>query len=222
MKIQIIGDSFGLPRFNNKTNSIEVEFENTYPELLRKELRLFYPNEDIIIVNSSKRFNNSLFLVRNEIMETILIQPEYIVLQVGIVDCWSREPDTYIIEEFKGKNPWISKEEYFSNLDIFISNCQKNIQGLKGIIVVNITKASLEQYNKHFNSFGNTWDFNNELKTLKHKNKEILLADAYREFSKNIERALCSDGVHPSNYGNKLIANLVLEEICTNKKNSQF
>lgn len=213
MKVQILGDSFGLPRLHSKTNTIEVEFENTYPELLRKKLRCSYPNEDIIILNSSKRFNNSLFLVRNEIIETILIQPEYIVIQVGIVDCWSRRPDTFIIEEFKDKNPWISKDEYFNNIDVVISNFLKNILGLKKIIIVNITKASSEQYKKHFNSYGNTWEFNNKLKLLKEKYNKVILVDAYREFSKNIESALCSDGVHPSSYGNNLIANLIFEAI---------
>lgn len=63
MKIQILGDSFGLPRLKKNTNIIEITYEQTYPEQLRKILKLVYEPEDIIMINSCKRFNNSFFYI---------------------------------------------------------------------------------------------------------------------------------------------------------------
>lgn len=61
MKVQVLGDSFGLPRLRKESNIIEVTYEQTYPEQLRRILKLTYDPEDIIMINSCKRFNNSLF-----------------------------------------------------------------------------------------------------------------------------------------------------------------
>lgn len=213
MKIQIIGDSFGLPRLKKNTNIIEVTYEQTYPEQLRRMLKLFYEPEDIVMINSCKRFNNSFYLYKYELLETLLIQPEYIVIQLGIVDCWTRSENDYICEEFKGKNPWISSNEYVNYIENFIIKCCENIVQLKGIILVNISKASSLQYKKHKGSFERTVEYNNKLSLISKKYNNVFLADIYNSFSKDLEKALCSDGIHPNEYGNRLISNEIFDII---------
>lgn len=146
-------------------------------------------------------------------METLLAQPEYIVIQLGIVDCWTRSEENYICEEFRGKNPWVSLNEYVNYIENFIIKCQENIAQLKGIILANITKASDIQYKRHNGSYERTIRYNNKLSIISEKYNNVFLADIYNSFSKDLNKALCSDGVHPSEYGNRLISNEIFEVI---------
>lgn len=215
MKVLVLGDSFGLPRFFKKSDEIEVRSEDIYPEQLRQLLKSEFKQEDIMMINMSKRFNNSLFLLKREFNEVYLMQPEYLIIQVGIVDCWAREDGSYICEEFKGKNPWISEEEYIAYLKKFINDSFKLIKSLKSIIVVNITKASNNQYNRHRGSYERTIRYNKRLEGLKNIDNLFIL-DLYDEFDKSIEEVLCSDGLHPSKYGNYLIAEKIFNAIISN------
>lgn len=212
MRIQVLGDSFGLPRTYKSSNEIEIHYEDTYPEQLRQLLKKEFYDEDILVINSSKRFNNSFFLIKNEISEIYLYQPEYIVIQVGIVDCWTRENGIYICEEFKNKSPWISEEEYILYLKTLIENSFKLISDIKGIIIVNITKATKEQYEKHPGSFERTKAYNKHLNDLGQYDN-VYIANVYQKFDENEKPATSSDGVHPSALGNSMIAEEIFENI---------
>lgn len=212
MKVVILGDSFGLPRWFKNSKEIEINFEDTYPEKLRQLLKKEFNQEDIAMVNMCKRFNNSLFLIQKEFSEVYLIQPEYLIIQVGIVDCWSREDGSCICEEFRGKNPWITEDEYISYLRKFIMNCFQQISSLKFIIVVNITKTKESQYEKHSGSFERTLNYNKKLETLKDIGR-VYVADVYEKFNKELKKTVSSDGVHPSSYGNYVIAQKIFEII---------
>lgn len=216
MKVVVLGDSFGLPRCYKNSQEIEVKIEDIYPEQLRQLLKEEFKQEDIMMINMCKRFNNSWFLIERELGEVYLMQPEYLVIQIGLVDCWSREKGVHICEAFKGKDPWIDEIEYRIYMKQFIENCLQLIKSLKAIIIVNITKTEEEQYSKHLGSHERTISYNKILKEFSKLDK-VCVADVYEVFHKEINRAVCSDGVHPSPYGNFLIANEIYKIIASEK-----
>lgn len=216
MKVVVLGDSFGLPRCYKNSQDIEVKIEDIYPEQLRQLLKEEFKQEDIMMINMCKRYNNSWFLIERELGEVYLMQPEYLVIQIGLVDCWSREKGVHICEAFKGKNPWIDEIEYRIYMKQFIENCLQLIKSLKAIIIVNITKTEEEQYSKHLGSHERTISYNKILKEFSKLDK-VCVADVYEVFHKEINRAVCSDGVHPSPYGNFLIANEIYKIIASEK-----
>lgn len=216
MKVVVLGDSFGLPRCYKNSQEIEVKIEDIYPEQLRQLLKEEFKQEDIMMINMCKRFNNSWFLIERELGEVYLMQPEYLVIQIGLVDCWSREKGVHICEAFKGKDPWIDEIEYRIYMKQFIENCLQLIKSLKSIIIVNITKTEEEQYSKHLGSHERTISYNKILKEFSKLDK-VCVADVYEVFHKEINRAVCSDGVHPSPYGNFLIANEIYKIIASEK-----
>ncbi|MBF8984168.1 hypothetical protein IZY60_11525 [Lutibacter sp. B2] len=61
-------------------------------------LEIEFQQEDIVMINMSKRFNNSLFIIKKYFKQVCLIKPEYLVIQVGIVDCWARKKEINIFE----------------------------------------------------------------------------------------------------------------------------
>lgn len=216
MKVVVLGDSFGLPRCYKNSQEIEVKIEDIYPEQLRQLLKEEFKQEDIMMINMCKRYNNSWFLIERELGEVYLMQPEYLVVQIGLVDCWSREKGVHICEAFKGKDPWIDEIEYRIYMKQFIENCLQLIKSLKAIIIVNITKTEEEQYSKHLGSHERTISYNKILKEFSKLDK-VCVADVYEVFHKEINRAVCSDGVHPSPYGNFLIANEIYKIIASEK-----
>lgn len=216
MKVVVLGDSFGLPRCYKNSQEIEVKIEDIYPEQLRQLLKEEFKQEDIMMINMCKRYNNSWFLIERELGEVYLMQPEYLVIQIGLVDCWSREKGVHICEAFKGKDPWIDEIEYRIYMKQFIENCLQLIKSLKSIIIVNITKTEEEQYSKHLGSHERTISYNKILKEFSKLDK-VCVADVYEVFHKEINRAVCSDGVHPSPYGNFLIANEIYKIIASEK-----
>lgn len=216
MKVVVLGDSFGLPRCYKNSQEIEVKIEDIYPEQLRQLLKEEFKQEDIMMINMCKRFNNSWFLIERELGEVYLMQPEYLVIQIGLVDCWSREKGVHICEAFKGKDPWIDEIEYRIYMKQFIENCLQLIKSLKAIIIVNITKTEEEQYSKHLGSHERTISYNKILKEFSKLDK-VCVADVYEVFHKEINRAVCSDGVHPSSYGNFLISNEIYKIIASQK-----
>lgn len=205
MKVVIVGDSFGLPRCYKESNKIEIKYEDTYPEQLRQMLMKEFKLQDIIMINMSKRYNNSLFILQRDFEEVYLLQPEFLVIQVGVVDCWERKVGVHICKEFIGKNPWINEQEYINYMKLFILKCFQTISSLKTITVVNIAKASKEQYNKHMGSYERTNIYNKNLESLKNINK-VYVCDVYNSFEKELEKVICSDGMHPSPYGQIVIA----------------
>lgn len=216
MKVVVLGDSFGLPRGFKNSQEIEVKSEEIYPEQLRQLLKSEFKQEDIMMINMCKRFNNSWFLIERELSEVYLMQPEYLVIQIGLVDCWSREKGVYICEAFKGKDPWIDEIEYRIYMKQFIESCLQLIKGLKAVIVVNISKTEDEQYKKHLGSYERTISYNKILQEFSQLDK-VYVADVYGAFEKELNRAVCSDGVHPSSYGNFLIANEIYKIIGSQK-----
>ncbi|KZE48552.1 hypothetical protein AV540_16640 [Brevibacillus parabrevis] len=98
MNILILGDSLALPRphrINNFDPAVDkelaVHFNETYGYLLEKELRSNYPEANISVTNRAQRFSTIKDIHEQFANHLFFFQPDVIVLQVGIVDCWFRE-----------------------------------------------------------------------------------------------------------------------------------
>jgi lysophospholipase L1-like esterase len=205
-KIEIIGDSFGMPRNFRNNSDVEVMYEETYPQLL-KEL---YKNN--YIINSCHRANNTFWLIKNHLSETILNRPDYVIIQLGIVDCWLKKKDYHneLYPDFSGKNPWVTEDEYINNIKLFIDYTFQHVNNLKEIFILNISKAKNDQYKAYPGSYEQTIKYNKQLDEL-NKMKKVHVIDIYEIFEKKLEEVLCSDGLHPNKLGNIMIANKIFD-----------
>lgn len=98
VKIIILGDSLALPRphrikdFNPEIDKeLAVHFEDTYGFLLEKELRAEYPSSGPTVMNRAQRFSTMKDIANQFSDHLFYFQPDVIVIQVGIVDCWFRD-----------------------------------------------------------------------------------------------------------------------------------
>ncbi|MBF8984167.1 hypothetical protein IZY60_11520 [Lutibacter sp. B2] len=83
----------------------------------------------------------------------------------------------------------------------FIEKCFKSISSLKFIIIVNITKAKKEQYNKHLGSHERTISYNEKLEYLNNADN-VFICHVFKEFDRELDKSICSDVIHPSAHGN--------------------
>jgi len=211
MKILIIGDSFGLPNMPSHiteySKELEIFFKDTYPNKLRQMLNNTYPQMEIEIINCCKYLNTTydLFYYAQKI---VYYQPEWIIFQIGIVDCWTRTPHHKPrFKEMEGKNPWVSEEEYIYNFYRIIEYCFK-YTSVQNIVLVNISKTSQQQYDKHQGSYERTLKYNNSLGKIVKQFPNVHIADIFQRFEL-VDGILFSDGIHP----NEKVAELIADEI---------
>jgi lysophospholipase L1-like esterase len=217
MKIMIQGDSFGLPRPFKMNNNIEVQYEDCYPEQLRRLLTDYYKDENIILVNSCKRANTSLGVLHDlknpRFGEVYLTQPDYLVIQVGNVDCFERgkHHDEFApFIEFRGKNPWVSEMEFALFLAESVKLAFLVLPNVKKIIIVNIPPIAKEENKKNAATRGRISSYNQRLKMFQDI-PGVYVADIYKLFFKARETPFSSDGIHPNTYGSRLVAESIFE-----------
>ena len=212
MKVLIIGDSYGLPRFVKNSEVVELSYEECYPEKLRQYLRLVM-QEDVLLLNHCRHANVSHSLLRGEASEIMFLKPDYIVLQLGLVDLWPSEGRNVLplYSELIGKDPWVSEDDFASNIRRFV---QFSLVKKSKVLLLNIPPISaelmeryqqvakrIEQYNNRLYAIGNTY----EAVTLIGLNKLITHLQE--------EKAIGSDGIHPTALASELIAKKISYEI---------
>ncbi len=242
MKIRIFGDSFGLPRFFKQSGydydnfgksesgkTIELHYEDTYPEKLRQSLMKNLPGEDVVLLNHCAPYHNSFHLI-TDFKTAYLHQPDYVVVQVGIVDSSPRKETDFTPFPFmKGKNPWVSPDEFKQNLLTFIKLCLVQLNSLKSMILVNIVKTSENHNQRHTGMRENTKAYNQiiaELCRLRAEKErdgkkhfvDVLPADMFQIVEIIGEKALCADGVHINAIGSQSLANVIAQQIVSNYK----
>jgi Lysophospholipase L1 and related esterases len=242
MKIQIFGDSFGLPRFYKHDGFdyenfgkpeagkvIQLHYEDTYPEKVRRGLQVRLPGEDIVLINNCAQVYNSYNLM-GDFKTAYLHQPDYIVVQVGIVDSSPRAAGAEAPFPFmQGKSPWVSIAEFQNNLLSFIELCLIKIASLKSMILINIVKASEDHYQRHPGARENTVAYNHVISDLcriraekgpdgKKEYINLYLADMFSIVGKMAETALCTDGVHINAAGSHCLAGEIVELIAAHCK----
>lgn len=106
MRILVLGDSLGLPRphrINNYSPSekeLAVSYEQTYPSIIQKVLiNEFFGSDYFEVINRSKRFCNIRDILREFPDFLYFYEPDIIILQIGIVDCWYRDNRKQIVDK---------------------------------------------------------------------------------------------------------------------------
>jgi len=212
MKVLIIGDSYGLPRFAQNSEFVELSYEECYPEKLRQYLRVFLKS-DVLLQNRCRHANVSLGLVRGEANEIMFLQPNYVVLQLGIVDLWPSEGRAVspLYAELKGNDPWVSLDDFANNIRRFVQFC---LVEKSKVILLDIPPVCSEllhsypqvadrinEYNSRLYAIANTY----EAVTLIGLNKLITYLPE--------EKAMGSDGIHPTSFVSDLLAKNIAEKI---------
>jgi lysophospholipase L1-like esterase len=161
-------------------------------------------------LNSCRHANTSLHLLRGAANDVHFLQPNYVVLQLGMVDLWptADRSDLPPFPELIGKNPWISPDEYIQNLDRFQQFCFQ--QSFIKIIIVNVPKASLRQYEKHQDAYERTCQYNALLQCFT-RYRQVAIVDAYSLFDQLGESATGSDGIHPTREGSRQLAWMIVD-----------
>ena len=55
MKVLVIGDSYGLPRYAKNSFNVELDYAGTYPEQLRRMLSANFYRRDVCLVNRCRQ-----------------------------------------------------------------------------------------------------------------------------------------------------------------------
>jgi lysophospholipase L1-like esterase len=212
MKILVIGDSIGLPHFHRTRDEVEIAYECVYPEQLRRLLQKRFPDEDILLLNQCRHANTSHALVSGAANELLFVEPDVLVLQLGMADLWPSEGRTVPapVPEMEGRDPWIPAEAFRQNLSRFLAFCDR-FDALT-VQLVNIPKVSDEQYSRHPAALERTKDYNLILQELACR-PNTSLVDAFGLFETLGSAAYCSDGIHPTRRASQLLAEVILEQI---------
>jgi len=212
MKVLIIGDSYGLPRFAKNSELVELSYEECYPERLRQHLRLVLKS-DILLENHCRHANVSLSLLRGEANEIMFLHPDYVVLQLGLVDLWPSEGRSVLplYSELMGKNPWISEDDFAFNIRRFV---QFSLVSKSKVLLLDIppvsselmkiypqAKKRIDEYNRRIYAISNTY----EAVSLIDLNKLIVCLPE--------GKAIGSDGIHPTALASELLAKKISHEI---------
>ena len=131
MKVLVIGDSYGLPRYAKNSFNVELDYAGTYPEQLRRMLSANF-TEDVCLVNRCRHANTSLSLIKGEANEIEFLRPDYTILQLGLVDLWPAEGRKIwpLYSEQYGRDPWVTPDEYKNNLQLFPLCCGINFSAV--------------------------------------------------------------------------------------------
>ncbi|MHC1717966.1 MAG: SGNH/GDSL hydrolase family protein [Acidaminococcaceae bacterium] len=212
MKILVVGDSYGLPRFHKKDMKVELSYEETYPECLRQILVNNY-HKDVLLVNRCRHANTTYSLVQGEASEIMFLRPEYVVVQLGLADLWPRQLRNVkpIQNELESKDPWVNEEEFQFYMVRFISCALKNSSK---VIVVNIPKVADHFLRQHPLIASRTVKYNALLKKICGTMQDVLMVDLYGIIEQNNSKnKIGSDGVHPTFDASLELAKHIFEKI---------
>lgn len=219
LKVMVAGDSFGMPRPFKMTNDIEMHYQDCYPQQLERMLNRHFQDSDVTVINYCKRANTSLGVLYDlknpRFGEIYLSQPDYLVIQVGNVDCFerTRHHDEFApFPEMRGKNPWIACDDFIKIMAEAIKGTILAVPGLKGILIVNIPPIKKEDNKRNTATRKRIALYNKQLKMFDSL-ANIHVLDLYKLFYRSAEDPLSSDGIHPNTYGSKLLAELIFEKI---------
>jgi hypothetical protein len=223
--ISVISDSISMPRFEEPGEKILLE--QTWPVLLSK---LF--SNDVNIYNFSLRARDSFSLSKHLIEESVkLVEPQAIILQVGIVDCsprifsnlekriifshWFPKIFRQIIitkrknklANSKKKNQYttiITKIDFKENITSFIDNIRSINKNLKIIILPII--GDLNKLEKFRGGYTKNIKEYNEILNLESKYDVIYLSKIFHDMDSDW---FYNDWYHLSKIGHEKTAKIL-------------
>lgn len=208
MRILVAGDSLALPRphkmneYNFNEYNLAVAYENTYSSILNKELlKEFMFSPFVEVINKSRR-SQTIQNIANEFIDLLFFhQPDVIVLQVGIVDCWFRD-------ELGGKQyvPLDKYGEYLKNIMMYL-----NLRPECKLIIIGICPTSIKMDLRYHGLNREISKYNLLLKSVV-DNKRTFYIDMEEYINiNNIHEYLHLDDHHLNKNGNSLIAEKILK-----------
>lgn len=212
MKVLVIGDSYGLPRFAKNSVQVELSYRECYPEKLRLLLCDIFKT-DIPLLNRSRHANVSLSLVKGEANEVVFLEPDYVVLQLGLVDLWpgtgrNVEP---LYQELAGHDPWVDAEAYTANICRFAEFAATR---RAKVLIVNIPPVAAELCVRYPAIADRIEQYNRRLEALAATCEAVTLIDWYAiAAGQEPQKVLGSDGIHPTAWASELLARQLVAAI---------
>ncbi|WP_300155370.1 SGNH/GDSL hydrolase family protein [Solidesulfovibrio sp.] len=197
MRLVVAGDSLGLPRFASGSDKVDLYYEDTYPERLRRHL-VAASGTDVMLVNLCRHAQTSLHLVRGLATDIYLVRPQTVIVQLGLADLWpARGRNTPPpLPDLADKDPWVDAAEYRRNMDLFLGFCRNVMDDAPPrVVLVNLWAAGAGQYERYPEALSRTRLYNAILSELAARHGATLFdaAALCRELGAG---ALCSDGIH--------------------------
>lgn len=212
MRILVIGDSVGLPRFHRFSEEVELPYDYVYPEQLRRLLLAHSPGEDVLLLNQCRHANTSHSLRSGVASEVSLIRPDILILQLGMVDLWPSAGRNVPapIPEMEGRDPWISPEQLHENFSRFLDFC--SVSQSLSVIIVNVPRVSHEQYERYPAVLPRTQSYNRLLRDVANR-PGVYYVDAFQLSEQLGAAAFGSDGIHPTREASLVLAENIFNQI---------
>lgn len=162
ISLAVVGDSLGLPRFAKGLDKVDLYYEDTYPERLRRRLSEA-AGADVMLVNLCRHAQTSLHLLRGLATDVYLARPHAVVLELGLADLWPARgrhtPPPF--PELAHRDPWIDADGYRHNLDRFLGFCRDAMGDSPPLVVlVNLWAVSADQYARYPEALPRTEAYN--------------------------------------------------------------
>lgn len=211
MKILVVGDSYGLPRFMKDSLVVELKYTETYPEILRR-LLVKYTQEDLTLVNHCKASNTTKSLVTTEASEILFLKPDFIIIQLGLADLWPCFDSKKSLEE-NYLEPLVEEAVFKSNLEHFIE-CADNFKSK--VIVVDLPYIKfINEDEKIKNIIEKRMKRYREIlfKVAKFNNLEFIELEMNLKKASKEKEVIAIDGIYLTAQGGLHIALLILTKI---------
>ncbi len=205
MRIIALGDSLGLPRpqdiqaYLPNELSLAVTYDKVYTSLLYRKLTQVIEElgcQYIEVINRARRSSTIKDIYSEFFDHLFYFEPDIILLQVGIVDCWYRD---YLQGE-----QIVNYEEYV----IYLNAILKLLSYRKGtkLIIIGICPSSEKMYNRYPGLEKEIKKYNSALSEVA-DNNNIFYVDMEKYIScENPHKYLLFDDHHLNQYGNDLVA----------------
>lgn len=203
MRILVAGDSLGLPRphrinsYSPEEPELAVRYENTYSSIINQELTNYYNMDPFIEMINRSRRSQTIELVNQEFADHLFFyEPDVIIMQVGIVDCWFREN--------LGGKQMIDRGRYKQYLSR-IMELLAHRRTCK-LIIIGIAPTSVKMQKK-FPGLNREIRLYNQVLKLSVDNKSIFYIDLEKYIKpQQARKYLLPDDQHLNQEGNRLVA----------------
>ena len=203
MRVLVAGDSLGLPRphrinsYSPDETDLAVSYEQTYSSIINRELLKYYKmNPYVEVINRSRR-SQTIANVAEEFLDHLFFyEPDIIIMQVGLVDCWFREDNAIVLDG----GDFADFKSILNILEVL-----KHRPACK-LLIIGIAPTS-EKMEKKYNGINQEIRLYNQVLKSVVDNKTIFYVDMeqYVKPEQSL-KYLLPDGQHLNQEGNKLVA----------------
>lgn len=217
LDVIILGDSLSLPRPENLREYdasfnpfLSTRYKDTYPVVLEGLLQQLLPDSEIKVINLSKRSYTVLDLVDMRHDVFCWYNPDVIIIQVGLVDCFPRG------KELNQQNVTINDFERYMNLVVEFRNqaCPS-----KKCIFIGVSPTDKKTASK-FPTFPEYVSaYNQVIQSLCENGDNLFYLDMYSLFDEESPYELLHyDAQHLSTVGHNMVAGSLLRLLLPNEK----